>query len=213
VGSFNILYEFLSPAAGGNAQNQYYKKNKSVSQTCAQDKKYYMPGQECDSAYRADNFSAPNSSYTDTYGNDWDFSNWVNIPYVDWVTPKPATAYWVTVPQFPKKTPATMPDKVRITDVDCSATPNVQVYSQLTEDYHTGLSDGNYGFAANCPGASCTKGKVEVSIDGGVMTDMTWNGTSHRWEYNGGCSSGNTIDAQSTFNSSIYSAPQWLSAP
>jgi hypothetical protein len=223
VGSFNILYNFMSPAAAGGNPS-YYKKNKAVNSAdpasgsvCTsanmQDKKYYLAGQECETAYVNTNFSTPNPLYQDQYGNDWVFNNWVNIPYVDWVTPKPATAYWVTVPQFAKKTPPTMPDKVRITDVDCSATPNVQVYSQLTEDYHAGLSDGNNGFAANCPGASCTKGKVQVSIDGGVMTDMTWNPTSHRWEYNGGCSSGNTIDAQSTFNSSIYSAPQWLSAP
>jgi hypothetical protein len=206
VGSFNILYEFISPAAGGDAQNTYYKSNKSVlgAGSCPDggDKKYYMPGAECDTAYKASNFVAPNSNYEDPYGNIWDFSNWVNIPYVDWVTPKPTDAYWVTVPQFTEKTLTAIPDKVWITKFECGSSPNVEVYSQLTTDYHEGLSNGSYGFEALCPGTSCPKGKVQISIDEApsVNPDL-WNATSERWEYDiPGCTAGQTVDASSDFS-------------
>ncbi|NOQ66860.1 MAG: hypothetical protein GQ556_06565, partial [Desulfobacterales bacterium] len=207
VGSFNILYEFISPAAGGNAQNQYLKKNKSVlgAGSCPQgaDKKYYMPGTAaCDTAYVASNFAAPNSNYEDPYGNIWDFSNLVNIPYVDWVSPKPTDAYWVTVPIFAKKTLPTMPDKVWITKFECGSSPNVEVYSQLTTDYHVGLSNGSYGFEALCPSTTCPNGKVQISIDGAPSVNPdNWNATSERWEYDiPGCTSGQTVDASSDFS-------------
>ena len=109
-----------------------------------------------------------------------------------------------------------MSDKLRITHVDCSASPHVKVYSQMTESYHYGLSDGNGGHTANCPGDTCANGKVQIDVHQGVPgtpVDMTWNGGTSRWEYTGGCSSGDTIDVTSSWDGGTYTGSVSTTAP
>ncbi|MBU0673893.1 MAG: hypothetical protein KJ950_04550 [Proteobacteria bacterium] len=189
VGSFNVLFNFISPALKtGNPK--YYLSNKNSESGSAPQNAY--KGNGVDSVNGSNNYASCNSSYTDSYGTTWNFCGYQNVPYNQW-TPS-APGYWVTVPAFANKVFGTdlpnITDEIRITSVDCG-TGAIAAYTKLTEDYHLG---------------SQAAGTVKVQINGGTVQSMTYNSGAKRWEYTGSCSTGNIILVTSTLGDGLGTA-------
>jgi nitrate/TMAO reductase-like tetraheme cytochrome c subunit len=179
-GSFNVLFKWMSPywnyiTDGSIASPKFYGTGKSESGVNPKNA-YKLAG--LDLVNGSDNYAACNSSYTDSGGRVWNFCNKLNVPFNDFNRTTYPNGYWVTVPSFADIVAPSVPDVVRITKVDCAGTPKVSAWTSLTTDYHLGAT---------------TAGKVTVKIGAGAAQNMTWNGTTSRWESNATCSAGQSV--------------------
>ena len=169
TGSFNMLFQLLSPYASGGGNPKYYQGGGAVSGTNDY-KNAYKTG--------SDLFRIPETNWTDTYGQTWNFGLLTNVPYVQFDIGTNPVPYWVTMPKMADKGIPLVVDKVRINSVDCAASPTVVASTNLTEDHYLG---------------STGAGSVTVNINGAGNVNMTWNGGTSRWESTDACSAGNSV--------------------
>jgi hypothetical protein len=205
VGSFNILFPIFTPNLSNTPK--YYQDGDAEDGTAPKNI-YQVRSKAADGNYSSENFgtggSTPtatcNPSYTDVYGNSWNFCNVKNIPYTNYlINPNPASdIYWSTVPYFDSSTVPfpTINDEVRLLNVDCSV-PLVEAWSKQSTDFYANgseiipdLGDGVH----QAPSA----GDLYLQVNGGANQNMSWDGTKWSVPPLTNCTTGDTITVTST---------------
>ena len=202
AGSFNILFPIMTVWTG--ASPKYYQSGSAEGGTRIK-KPYMDAGDNWDPNYTSENFGTggsgaigiPNSSYTDTYGNVWDFSLQKNVPYSDYKTsPNPANdLYWTRIPYFADKYNPTMTDVVRLLTVDCAA-QTVTARTALTGDYNLHRTDVQPADYVNWTG--------DVRITSPEAVSMTWDGDKWTGSLSAACVTNDTVTVTSYIGAGGY---------